>query len=87
MQLTAYGLTFFLLVMDFTVGIFGGYAGYTVNGVPVAEGGSIGLDSFQFLFDMSTFQVDGMPAFLSAVFLIFNLLVVLLIIRLLRGND
>jgi hypothetical protein len=85
--MTAYTIVFMMLVIDIVVGIFGGYAGFTVNGVPVAEGGSIGIDSLKFLWAMITFQIDGLPNFVSAVFLVFNLLLVFVGIRTLRGND
>ena len=102
MGISKYGLLIFLLVVIFSVAGFGGYAGYTVDGVPQAgsldEGvveseevpGILGVvewvwDSVVFMFDMITFQVDGMPAFINTIFLLVGLLIVFLIVSLIRG--
>lgn len=96
MGISSYGLLIFLLVVIFSVAGFGGCAGYTVEGVPKGgelasgEPGILGIiewvwDSMVFMFDMITFQVDGMPAFINTIFLILGLLSVFLIVKLIRG--
>ena len=96
MGITSYGLLIFLLITIFSVSIFGGYAGYTVDGVPVGgelstqEPGILGIiewvwDSLNFMFHMITFQIDGMPAVINSIFLILSLLTAFLILRLIRG--
>lgn len=94
--MTSYALMMFLIVVQTVVGLFGGYAGYEVDGVPVAgeiseeAPGIFGIiewvwDSLTFMFHMLTFQIDGMPVFISAIFIIMLLMSVYLIIRLVRG--
>lgn len=85
MQWSSLAVTVALIVIILVVSIFGGFAGFSVNGVPVAEGGSIGIDSIQFMFAMTTFSIDGMPIFISAIFLLMELIAVILIVRLIRG--
>lgn len=92
-----YGLTALLLVVQSAVGLVGGFAGYQVDGVPVGgemSSGSPGIlgivewvwDSLVFYFHMLTFQVDGMPVPIGAIFIIMGLLTVTLIVNLIRGS-
>lgn len=86
--MTAYLVIAFILVMDLTVGFFGSYAGYTVNGVVRTQAATWNwTDMVVFLWDMTTFQVDDMPYFLSAVFLIFQLMIITVLIRTVRGVE
>ena len=96
MGITAYGLLALLIVVQMVVSIFGSYAGYSVDGV--VQGGSVAAapgflgvvtwawESIKFLFSMVTFQVDGMPLFMSGIFLVMSLMTVFIIVRTIRGN-
>ena len=94
--MTKYAVIMFLLVVQTVVGLFGGYAGYEVAGVPVVGDiseeapGIFGIiewvwDSLTFMFYMLTFQVDNMPVFISAIFVIMLLMSIYLVISLIRG--
>lgn len=85
-----------LVVVMFCVSLFGSAAGFTVNGVEIATPalaeapGVWGVSewvwsSLQWLFYMVTFQVDGTPAWLSAVLIGLVLLLVFQIVSLIRG--
>ncbi len=97
MNWSKYGLTAFMLVVILATSFFGGHFGYFVNGVP--QGGqqvteqpgfleSVAWlwESMTFWFYMVSFGIDGMPDFISAVFTIMNILTILLIASLIRGN-
>lgn len=98
MNLSKYGLLIGLLIVMLTVGAFGNHFGYEVNGVPqgssLTQGANPGLlgildfawDSIVFMFNMTTFQVDGVPAWVGMIFLIMGLAVVFLIVEIIRGN-
>jgi hypothetical protein len=90
MHLTKYAVLLGLLIIIVTVAQFGAHFGYTVNGVPQAgavPGESSWYDGIVFMFTMVTFGIDGVPGFLSAIFLIMNIMVLYLIISLIRGTD
>jgi hypothetical protein len=99
MNLSKYSLLIGLLIIMLTVGLMGNHFGYEVNGVPqgaaLTQGGNPGLlgildfawDSIVFMFNMTTFQVDGVPVWVGAIFLIMGLMVVFLIVNIIRGND
>jgi len=97
MSITSYGLLLFLLVIIAVVSAFGSCAGYTVSGVEQAAvstsaPGLLGVidwmwESLKFMFNMTTFQVDNMPAFLSVIFIIMQLMTLFLIYRSIRGNS
>lgn len=99
MQLTRYAVLLALVIIIVTTGLVGGHFGYTVHGVPqgggVLQGSNPGIvgffdwvwDSIVFLFNMTTFQVDGMPVFISAVFLVMSVMMFFLIISLVRGSE
>jgi hypothetical protein len=98
MNLSKYNLLLGLLIVMFAVGGVGGHFGYSVNGVPqggVIGGSSPGIlgvvdwiwSSIGFLFSMVTFRVDNMPSFVSAIFVIMSIMVVVLIVSLIRGTD
>lgn len=79
-----------LLVIIFTVSIFGGHFGYTVDGVP--QGGEVnespgilgalswGWNGLSFLFSMTTFQVDDMPVVISTIFLLMSLVSIVVLV-------
>ena len=83
---TSYGLLALLLVVTFTVGFFGGHFGYVVSGVPVEPGSTSGLDWY-FLYSLLLFRVDNMPAFISTIFLLIQVLSGFIIVKLVRGSD
>jgi hypothetical protein len=96
--MSSYILMGAFIVILLTVSIFGGHFGYTVNGVPHAGAvstqnpgifGALGWvwDSVQFLFEMMTFQIDGMPAWWSGVSIFMVLMIAYLFIKLIRGTD
>jgi hypothetical protein len=99
MQLSKYAVLAGLLSVIFSVSLFGNHFGYTVNGVPqgaaLTHGTSPGLlgivdflwDSTVFMFNMTTFQVDGMPAFVATIFLIMGLMAVFIIVNIVRGTE
>lgn len=43
-------------------------------------------ESFGFLWDMLTFQIDGMPVFINFVFIGMSLVVLLILVSLIRGT-
>jgi len=96
--MTKYDVLLGLLIIQLTSGLVGNHFGYAVNSVPqgataaTANPGLLGIvdylwDSGVFLFNMTTFRVDGMPVFVSAIFTIMAILVVFIIINIVRGND
>ena len=78
------GVLALLLVIIFTVSVFCGHFGYSVDGVPqggIVEGkpgllGAVqwGWDALVFLFNMMSFQIDGVPELIGIVFIIMSLL-------------
>jgi hypothetical protein len=96
--MSKYDLLLGLVITMVTTSLFGGHFGYEVNGVPQASAmaheaspGLLGIldfawDSTLFMFNMTTFQVDGMPIFISAIFLVMGIAVVWLIVNLIRGS-
>ena len=84
MSWSSYGLLALLLVVTATIGFFGGHFGYSVNGIPVEAGNTVGLD-WGFLFLLLIFSVDGVPAFLSAIFLVMQIMTGFLIVNIVRG--
>jgi hypothetical protein len=98
MNLSKYGLLAGMLCVMIFSSLVGGHFGYTVNGVPqtadlsLATPGFLGVvewvwDSIVFMFNMVTFRVDGMPVFVSAIFVVMSVLVVFLIVSLIRGDS
>jgi hypothetical protein len=98
MHLSKYALLLGLLITIFFTGLMGGHFGYTVNGVPqsgnlsASEPGILGVlswswEGIKFMFSMVTFRVDGMPAFVSVIFVIMSIMTIFLIVSLIRGND
>lgn len=92
--MSVYELLIILLILIFSVAGFGGCAGYEVAGVP--QGGAVespgifamldwSWEALEFLFYMTTFQVDDMPVFISTIFVIMGLLTIFIIIRMVRG--
>ncbi len=96
MGISSYGLLLFLVIMIAVVSGFGSCAGYTVAGIEQAgisseAPGLLGVvdwvwDSLQFMFHLSTFQVDNMPGFIGVIFVIMSLMTVFLIVKLIRGS-
>lgn len=79
-----YALLAFILVVMFTMSIFGAHFGWTVEGVP--KGGGIGATP-SFLWDMVTFRIDNMPIIINAVFDIVIILLVFMAVNWVRGID
>lgn len=44
-------------------------------------------DAVVFLFNMATFQIDGMPVFISAIFVVMSIMTMMLIVSLIRGTS
>lgn len=94
--MSSYSVLISLLTIQLTVGAFGGYAGFTVNGVPyeimqleqpnLVTIASWAWNSVSFMWHMVTFNVDGVPAFLNLVFLLMGLTTLFLIVKLARGS-
>ena len=98
MSLSKYDIFIALVVIIILTGAIGSFAGFTVNGTPfegaLPEGapGLLGaldyvFEAIAFLVLMTLFQVDGVPWFISLIFLFINLLTVYLIVNLVRGNS
>lgn len=86
-----------ILIINLCVNQMGLWCGYTVDGVAVASTASteapgvFGIiewvwDSLSFMWNLTTFQVDGIPAILTGVFIIMQLILIYIIIKLIRGN-
>lgn len=80
---TKIGLLLLILIFIFTVNYFGGHFGYTVHGVP--KGGSVGgstpsIFDLSFMWDLMSFQIDGVPEYLSIVFIIISLLALYILV-------
>lgn len=96
--MTEYAVLLSLVVIQITVGIFGAYAGYTSGGV--ARGIEVisleGLnpvtvvtwvvESGRFMFSMLSFQVDGMPVPVNAIFVVMGIMTIFIILKLVRGS-
>ena len=85
-----YDIFILMIIVVFTVSIFGGQLGYTVDGVPNVEPGSdhnIIVDAIGFIGDIVTFQVDDCPAVVNSIFIIMCLLTLYLGYNAIRGND
>lgn len=94
--MTAYSLFISLVTIQLVVGMFGGYAGYTAHGVPheiasLVQPNLVTIatwvwNSVNFMWDMITFDIDGMPAFINMVFLLMAMSSVFLLVKLVRGS-
>jgi hypothetical protein len=96
--ITKYSLFTMLVIVQLTTALFGGHFGYTIHGAPSgavlnssAPGilGALGWvwDSIAFMFNMMTFQIDGMPAFISVIFIGMAILTAFIILNIIRGTD
>lgn len=83
---SSYALLTLILIVDFMVALFGARFSYVVTGVPEAAGNQLGTD-WTFIFDLMTFQVDGMPAALTFAFLLIQILAGFIVVKLIRGTD
>ena len=94
--MNSHDVVLFDTIVISVVGLFGGYAGYTVNGVPKCGSiettpGVLGLvtwvwDSLVFMIDMATFCIDGMPEFMSIIFLAMTTSFLFAVVKLVRGS-
>lgn len=84
-RMTSYTVVCAILVIDLVVAVFGGYAGYTTVGGAVEHSGGVGIESMLFIWNLITFQVKDSPTWLSGVFILINLMMVLVGVRMLRG--
>lgn len=93
-----YGVLAGLIIVILVTGLFGAHFGYTVDGVPqsaeVGEGepGILGalafaFSSITFLVSMVAFRVDGMPIWISSIFIFMGMMSVMLVASLVRGTD
>lgn len=87
-----------LAIVILVVGLFGAHFGYTVNGVPqgaeLGEGqpGFLGALEYAFagiafLVSMAAFRVDGMPVWISSIFIFMAMMAIMLIASLVRGTE
>lgn len=83
MHITKYGAVIIILVLMATVSIFGGYLGYTVNGIDTQGDFAAAM----FWINCMTFRVDGMPIYIGAVFWILTAVFGLVIVSLIRGTE
>jgi len=85
---------FLLIALIFlVVATFGSYAGYTTSGIEYGGWSSANVTSVSavstglgFMTSLLTFQLDGIPAWLSAFFALLSLCELYLIIQLIRGT-
>lgn len=84
MHWTKYALLTLILVVMGAVSMFGAHFGWTVDGIPHA--GGIGATP-AFLGDMLSFRIDGMPVYVSGIFDIILILVILMAVNWARGTD
>lgn len=87
-----------IIVVLFATTIIGSQLGFSINGEPITDIQanadnltdenpiSFAADSMEFLFGMIFFSIDGMPAIVSAIFDIFCLIAIFLLILIIRGN-
>jgi len=87
-----------LVITILVVGLFGYHFGYSVDGVPQREevpDESPGIlavvdyvfGSLGFLFSMVAFRIDGMPSWISSVFIFMSLMAFAILISLIRGTE
>lgn len=82
---TKYEVIALILFIMGAVSIFGAHFGYEANGIPSGEGG-IGATP-AFLYQLVTFQISGVPVFMSAFVGIMILLIILVAVSWIRGSD
>lgn len=96
--MTKYAVLAGLAIIILVTGLFGAHFGYTVNGVPqgaeIQEGepGILGalqyaFASIAFLVSMVAFRVDGMPIWISSIFIFMGMMSIMLIASLIRGTE
>ena len=77
--MTKIGVLILILFVMLVVSVFGAHFGYAVDGVP--KGGDFSLvQGMSYFYDMTTFNIDGMPAEMSAVFILITLLSIYIIV-------
>lgn len=95
---TKYAVLAGLVIVILVTGLFGNHFGYTVAGVPqgaeVAEGepGILGAleyawDSVVFLVNMVAFRIDGMPVWVSSIFIFMGIMTLIILASLVRGTS
>lgn len=89
------GLFATFTIILIVVSYIGAKVGYTVDSIPQGfspEDPSIfGIvewtwDSLQFMFNMITFRIDGMPYEISLIFVFISIITLLLLVQIIRGN-
>jgi len=87
-----------LVIVILVTGIMGAHFGYSVDGVPqgvetsdeepgLLSGITYAFSSIGFLFSMVLFRVDGMPVWMSAIFIFMGIMSIMLIVSLIRGTE
>ena len=95
---TKYAVLAGLIIVILVTGAFGSHFGYTVEGVPQSvettddQPGILGAlewawDNIVFLLNMVAFRVDGMPSWVSMIFIFMAAMCVVLIASLVRGTN
>lgn len=84
-------LIVFLIVMNLSIGTFGAHYGYLVNGaiiepVEVTASWESAISAGGYLVRLATFQIQDVPAIMSLLFLLLNLIGVTAIVLLIRGT-
>lgn len=93
-----YGVLAALVIVILVTGLMGAHFGYTVDGVPQGveasdeEPGLLGgityaFSSIGFLFSMVAFRIDGMPIWISTIFIFMGIMSITLIVSLIRGTE
>lgn len=80
---TKIGLLLIILILILTVNYFGNHFGYTVQGVPQGgsvEGSTPSIFDLSFMWDLMSFQIDGVPDYVSIVFIIVSLLALYILV-------
>lgn len=81
-MINSYGLVILMALIIFVTGLFGSHFGYSVNGELVQ-----GAGWEDFMGALVTFQIDGMPAFMSIIFILMPVFAGWILYRQLRGQD
>jgi hypothetical protein len=86
--MNSYVVVTVVAVLDLVVAFFASMVGYTVNGSVTAGSATWSwTDMVGFLWDMISFNIDGMPFLISAAFIVMNLLSLFVLVKLIRGTD
>lgn len=94
----SYVVLFIIILFDAILTLMAPLAGFTVQGELVfatinqTQPGIFGAlewlwDSMQFIFYLSTFQIDNIPTWVTMIFIVSQVMMWYLIIKLIRGGE